>query len=257
MIADEIATKVPTAMPTPAKFGDLLPHINAQIDGRGLNRSHWPERRIAQMSDAKFEKRENGPLVARGITSMTGADGQSIEVKPVMALCRCGHSANKPFCDGSHKTAGFESRGGAPAGRDRLIAYEGDDVTVFFNPLLCSHAAECNRLRPHVFDTARRPWIDPNAGSVEDVETVVRACPSGALTMDETTGAPQHRIADRADIVIQNNGPYWITGIAPPTDLAGENASPDKYVLCRCGLSGNKPYCDGSHRDKGWKEEAG
>lgn len=52
----------------------------------------------------KIEERENGPLVVSGITRMQGADG-SVEVKPVMALCRCGLSGNKPFCDGSHSDA--------------------------------------------------------------------------------------------------------------------------------------------------------
>ena len=87
------------------------------------------------------------------------------------------------------------------------------------------------------------------------METVVRACPSGALTMSETSGVPEHRIAERAEIVVQKDGPYWVTGIAPPGGLAGEAASMEKYVLCRCGLSGNKPYCDGSHRDKSWSDE--
>ena len=83
------------------------------------------------MSDAPtIEERDNGALVVRNITSMKGPDGSEIEVKPAMALCRCGNSKNKPFCDGSHKRVGFESRGGQPSGRDRLIAYEGEDVTV-------------------------------------------------------------------------------------------------------------------------------
>lgn len=207
------------------------------------------------MSDARIEERENGPLMARGIASMKDAQGNAVEVKPVMALCRCGQSRNKPFCDGSHKEAGFESRGGTPAGRDRLIAYEGKDITVTFNPMLCSHAAECNRLAAHVFDATKRPWIDPDAGTVADIEAVVAACPSGALTISAADG-PHHRIADRAEIEIQEDGPYWVTGVAPPIEQPGEAATPQKYVLCRCGLSGNKPFCDGSHRDKGWTDKA-
>ena len=60
------------------------------------------------MSDiAEIELTENGPLMVRGIARMVGPDGQEIGVKPEMALCRCGHSGNKPFCDGSHKKQGW------------------------------------------------------------------------------------------------------------------------------------------------------
>ncbi len=203
---------------------------------------------------AEIIERENGPLIVKGLAPMTGTDGAPVEIKPVRALCRCGHSKNKPFCDNSHVEAGFQSRGGKPAGRDRLIAYEGADVTVYFNPRVCSHAAECGRLAVHIFDDKKRPWVQPDEGTVDQVEAVITACPSGALTMSETSGVPQHRVGDRAQIEVQKNGPYWVTGIALPTGLQGEAMSDQKYVLCRCGLSGNKPYCDGSHRDAGWRD---
>src|SRR5690606_41009179 len=112
------------------------------------------------MTDAThvtIETRENGPLVIKGLDSLKGANGQMLEVKPVLALCRCGGSRTKPFCDGSHKTNGFDSSAGTPAGRNRLIAYEGGDVTVTFNPLVCAHAAECARIAPSVFNSAERP----------------------------------------------------------------------------------------------------
>lgn len=78
------------------------------------------------MSDKpSVETRPNGPLVVKGVTRMTGPDGSEVEVKEVMALCRCGQSKSKPFCDGSHVAAGFDDGVGKPSGRDRLIAYEG------------------------------------------------------------------------------------------------------------------------------------
>lgn len=199
----------------------------------------------------KIEERENGPLVVSGVAEMAGADG-SIEVKEVMALCRCGASKNKPFCDGSHNETGFESRGGTPAGRDRLIAYAGADVTVNYNPLLCSHAAECGRLAKHVFNPAQKPWVQPDNGTVAEVEAVVAACPSGALSL----AGPEHRFEDRPPIVVERHGPYWVNDIPPPAPIEAEGGTPDKYVLCRCGLSGNKPFCDGSHRDAKWRDDA-
>lgn len=196
-----------------------------------------------------IEERENGPLVVKNVTRMTGPDGEEIEVKEVMALCRCGGSGNKPFCDGSHKTNGFQSRGGEPAGKDKQLSYAGAEVTVVFNPRICSHAAECNRLAPHVFDATKRPWVQPDQGSETDVETVVAACPSGALQLKDRG----HLLPDRAEIAVQKDGPYWVLGPRIEAGSAGEGATERKYVLCRCGLSGNKPYCDGTHRDKGWR----
>ncbi|MEC7963469.1 MAG: (4Fe-4S)-binding protein, partial [Pseudomonadota bacterium] len=136
------------------------------------------------MSDKPgVETRPNGPLVVKGVTRMTGPDGAEVEVKEVMALCRCGQSKSKPFCDGSHVAAGFDDALGKPAGRDRLIAYEGAEATVTYNPMLCSHAAECGRLASHIFNPAQKPWVQPDKGTVDEVRAVVAACPSGALAL--------------------------------------------------------------------------
>lgn len=195
-----------------------------------------------------IEERENGPLVVKGLARLTGSDGAEIEVKPVMALCRCGGSSNKPFCDGSHKSNGFESRGGTPAGKDVLLSYRGEHLTVLYNPRLCSHAAECGKRAPRAFDPTQRPWINPDLASVEKLEEVVRACPSGALQIE----GRGHLLPESAGITVEENGPYRVIGAEIDADPAGEGASAEKKVLCRCGLSGNKPYCDGSHRDAGW-----
>lgn len=203
-----------------------------------------------------IEERENGPFVAKNVTSMMDRDGKPVAVKPLMVLCRCGHSANKPFCDGSHKRVGFRSRGGEPAGRDRLLTYKGTEVSVTFNPRLCSHAAECGRLARHVFDAGRRPWIEPDNGTVAEVEAVIAACPSGALALVTPDGEPKHKVRPRAQITVQKNGPYWVQGVAPPEAPMAVGQTREKYVLCRCGLSGNKPWCDGAHRDLRWKDGA-
>lgn len=207
------------------------------------------------MTDApKIEERENGPLVVSGVTAMAGTEGE-IPVKPVMALCRCGQSKNKPFCDGSHNAAGFESRGGTPAGRDRVIAYEGAQATVNYNPMLCSHAAECGRLASNIFNPANKPWVQPDNGTMAELEAVMAACPSGALSF-ATPAGPEHRLADRAQIVVEKNGPYWVKDVPPPVPHQADGASQAKYVLCRCGLSGNKPFCDGSHRAAKWRDDS-
>ncbi len=52
---------------------------------------------------------ENGPLIVSGTVLVRGSDGEVLREVEKCALCRCGHSENKPFCDGSHKTVGFEA----------------------------------------------------------------------------------------------------------------------------------------------------
>jgi CDGSH iron-sulfur domain-containing protein 3 len=60
------------------------------------------------MSDVTIQVRDNGPLRVTGTVKLIDAEGNEYEEKAAFSLCRCGHSNNKPYCDGSHKTAGFE-----------------------------------------------------------------------------------------------------------------------------------------------------
>lgn len=198
--------------------------------------------------------RENGPLVVKHLKRLTGEDGREIEVKEVMALCRCGGSSNKPFCDGTHNQIGFsDTPTNEPAGKDKVYSFEGTESHVAYNPRLCSHAAECVARAPEAFDPTRRPWIAPDAAAWEKLEEVVRACPSGALMLARAGGDPVQLVADTKGITIQKDGPYQVNGAAMDQAPAGEGGSPKKYVLCRCGQSGAKPYCDGTHRDACWK----
>ena len=64
------------------------------------------------MSDVKIRIRDDGPFVVEGPFTLCDADGNEFTLasdKPAFALCRCGQSANRPFCDGSHKACGFQS----------------------------------------------------------------------------------------------------------------------------------------------------
>lgn len=203
---------------------------------------------------AGIEARKNGPLVVKGVERIVTQDGAEIEARPVMALCRCGESANKPFCDGSHATVGFDDEGGKPEGPDRVFSYAGAEVTVTFNPRLCAHAAECGRLASNVFNTASKPWVQPDNGTLAEIEAVVRACPSAALKIAVPEEAGPDLFPERASIVVSRNGPYWVLDVAAPAPSAAAGMSARKYVLCRCGKSGAKPYCDGSHRDAGWTD---
>ncbi|MFF5828383.1 (4Fe-4S)-binding protein [Streptomyces bacillaris] len=77
-------------------------------------------------------------------------------------------------------TTGGTGGAGGTGGTGRR-AYEGRSITVTFEAGRCRHAAECVRGLPEVFDTARRPWIRPDAADAGRVAEVVRRCPSGAL----------------------------------------------------------------------------
>ena len=208
------------------------------------------------MSDDKpvVEQRDNGPLVVKNLKTLRLADGSQDEAKPVMALCRCGSSKNKPFCDGTHQEIGFDSAGADVTSRDRIYAYEGKDATVYYNKLLCSHAGECGARAHAIFDPKQKPWVQPDAGTSAQVKDVVAACPSGALRYS-APGGDAHGLCDsEASIRVEENGPLRVKNISIAADYWAEGQSTQKYVLCRCGMSKNKPFCDGTHSDEGWNE---
>ena len=60
------------------------------------------------MSDKiKMQIKKNGSIRVTGEVDFVDADGNVLETKTDFSLCRCGHSKEKPFCDGSHREAGF------------------------------------------------------------------------------------------------------------------------------------------------------
>jgi CDGSH-type Zn-finger protein len=71
---------------------------------------------MATPCETKITPYRNGPYLVRGPFSMVDQDGNKIEVKRrVIALCRCGRSQNRPFCDGTHKAIGFQADSGVSA----------------------------------------------------------------------------------------------------------------------------------------------
>lgn len=132
---------------------------------------------------SRIDVLDDGPLVAEGLEKLDNSRGEDLEVKKKTALCRCGASGNKPYCDGSHKRIGFSSR------------------------------------------------------------------------VDKAVQAPAQGAEYAGEITVSKNGPYQVTGCV--LDVASaENLSPEKpYYLCRCGASGNKPFCDGSHKAIKFKDE--
>jgi CDGSH-type Zn-finger protein len=68
------------------------------------------------MADVTIGVRKNGPLRVEGPVKLVDGDGNEYDLtgKPGISLCRCGASANKPFCDGSHNKCNFQSAETAP-----------------------------------------------------------------------------------------------------------------------------------------------
>ncbi|WP_298294840.1 CDGSH iron-sulfur domain-containing protein [uncultured Litoreibacter sp.] len=205
------------------------------------------------MSKPTITERDNGPLVVEGVTSMTDHRGNAIAVKPVMALCRCGKSANKPFCDGAHND-GFDGSREDVTGRDKIYTYTHDGKTVHFSKLLCSHAGECVRRSVAMFNPKRRPWVMLENGTKSQIEEIVQACPSGALRISEEGGEPHHLYGDGVEIRVEKNGAYWVKEADLENPKPMQGATEKKFVLCRCGKSSNKPYCDGTHYEESWRE---
>lgn len=204
--------------------------------------------------DPTIEARSGGPLVAIHLPVLANPQGDALPNKPVMALCRCGASKTKPYCDGSHNDIGFDSSPSEDRSKDEILTYEGEEVTIHYNRLLCSHAAECGRRQKAAFDSSRKPWIVPDNAPKQGVLDVVKACPSGALRFSlPGESEPQHAQPDTKGITVESDGPYRVSGVPLADARLATGANPHKYVLCRCGASKNKPYCDGSHYDIGWK----
>jgi CDGSH-type Zn-finger protein/uncharacterized Fe-S cluster protein YjdI len=122
-----------------------------------------------------------------------------------------------------------------------LRQHTGKDITVFWRGKLCIHARYCVTVGSQVFTPEGR-W-DLGKESADHIAHVVRQCPSGALTYERADGGPQE-LTPRVNVIrLFENGP-----LAVHADLALPGQRPMKRAtLCRCGKSGNKPFCDGSH----------
>jgi CDGSH-type Zn-finger protein len=68
------------------------------------------------MSDVTISAKKNGPFRVEGPVRLLDVEGKEYDLtgKTGISLCRCGHSNNKPFCDGSHNKVGFQSAETAP-----------------------------------------------------------------------------------------------------------------------------------------------
>jgi CDGSH-type Zn-finger protein/ferredoxin len=198
-------------------------------------------------SKPTIECSQNGPYLVRNLQNLRNSKAESIPTKPVIALCRCGGSAKKPFCDGTHSKLGFSSQKVAEGTRDKRQNYVGKGVTIHDNRSICSHAGFCTDRLASVFRMKTEPWIDPDGARIEEIIEAVKRCPSGALSY--SIEGVEHRDQDRDPMItVSKDGPYLVTGgVELEDESRAEGASEEHYTLCRCGASKNKPFCDGTH----------
>ncbi len=225
------------------------------------------------MKPAKVTVTKNGPyLVSGGLplskeTIECDGKGYSVEWKKGekypeqknYALCRCGKSKNKPYCDGTHAGAKFDGEETASRKRYSEIAkkIKGPELELTDALELCSLARFCDR--------AGGIWrLTRESGNRKSKETAIQEafrCPSGRLVVwDKKTGKPLEPKLKQSISLIEDpqkkaSGPIWLKGNVPLESADGTRYEiRNRVTLCRCGSSNNKPLCDGSHITIGFND---
>jgi CDGSH-type Zn-finger protein/truncated hemoglobin YjbI len=217
--------------------------------------------RLAELRDLQVGLRPgiqtmtDGPYLVTNAESIWDYLGLPLATTPQVALCRCGESADKPFCDGTHARIGFSGTKDPNRVLDRRDTYPGEQATIFDNRGICAHSGFCTDRLASVFHTESDPFVTPSGGRLDEIIRAVRSCPSGALSyaFGDTEAREQVDQKRASSIEVSKDGPYRVTGGLPLTDAAdspehrAEGASLEHYSLCRCGHSQNKPFCSGMH----------
>lgn len=171
------------------------------------------------------------------------------------ALCRCGHSGNKPFCDGTHTKIHFDGTeiGDYEPYSEGAGVISGPVLTLYDNKQLCVHAGFCVR--------AGGIWkLVKHSDNLEARNTAIEEacnCPSGRLViLDNATKKVIEPEFEKSIVVIEcpsrnEQGPLWVRGGIPIESADGRKYEiRNRVTLCRCGKSKNKPFCDGSHIER-------
>ena len=204
------------------------------------------------------------PLVAK--TQVVSENGEPLawrkegeyKLRAHYRLCRCGQSSHKPFCDCTHAQMNFdgtETADTAPSESRRMVFRGGTRIVVRKDSTLCMEAGFCGMVNAGM-PTLVAATSDTRVRSM--VMAMVERCPSGALTYhieegeaDVEPDLPQ-QIADSTEITDAGPiaGPLWVTGNIPIVCSDGQPMETrNRVTLCNCGMSRQKPLCDGTHRE--------
>jgi len=169
-------------------------------------------------------------------------------------LCRCGRSSQKPFCDATHEREPFDGMEVADR-RDydeRAYPYRGGDLTLSDDPSLCTRAGYCG-------DRFRNVWAmiadaaDPDVA--ERIRHMSMLCPSGRIVTQPDGAEVRDEPDYEPSVGVIRDGPLWVRGGVTVVAADGTRYEVrNRVTLCRCGNSRNKPFCDGSHEDVGFRE---
>jgi len=203
-----------------------------------------------------------GNLPLAKVLSIAGKSGEPEEWKKgaefpeqeSYSLCRCGRSKNKPFCDGSHVKSKFD--GTETANREEYLSQaetiSGPDLELTDVQELCSVGRFCH-LAGGTWNNTER---SDNAECKKIAIQTACNCPSGRLVAwDKKTNKPiepkfEPSVGLIEDTQAKVSGPIWLKGGVELEAADGSVYEPrNRVTLCRCGKSGNKPFCDGSHID--------
>lgn len=175
-------------------------------------------------------------------------------------LCRCGRSADKPYCDGTHLRVAWDPTLTSP--RERMSEHAsitaGRHITLHDNEKYCVFARFCHP-RGGVWElTGKDERPDARKLAVREASL----CPSARLTAwDNRTGRPyefrfEPSLGLIEDPALGVSGGLWVRGgIEIRREDGGAFEVRNRVVLCRCGRSANKPYCDGTHASAGWRDD--
>jgi len=222
--------------------------------------------------DRKITVSKNGPYLVSGSIPLSEeiiiCDKNDIPAKwgkektfllqEKYALCRCGKSNNKPFCDGSHIKASFDGTETASKKPylERAEKTSGPGLDLTDCEDLCAIARFCHRAGDAW--TLTEDSADPKAKQTAIEEAC--DCPGGRLVAwDKKTGQPIEPKFEPSISVVEDSckkvsGPLWVKGGIPVESSDGTQYEiRNRVTLCRCGASKNKPFCDGSHCSIGSK----
>jgi CDGSH-type Zn-finger protein len=186
--------------------------------------------------------------------------GRTFTVAERYALCRCGQSANMPFCSGRHTAVGFD--GTETASRlpylQRATRYSGCSIDLTDDEDLCAFARFCHAPQGSVWD------LTEDAGSEEARAQAIECatmCPAGRLVAgDKATGQAIEPEYEPSIVLLQDpargcSGPLWVRG---GISIYGSDGTcyevRNRVTLCRCGASANKPFCDAMHVPEGFDD---
>ena len=179
------------------------------------------------------------------------------ETRDVYSLCRCGKSANMPFCDSTHNEIDFDGTETAATNtfEERMeIDEKAQGMVVKKDNYLCMESGFCGNRFTNI-DQMTSETAEPAKRA--EIMAMIERCPAGVYTYAMSKGEPDiepdlpMQIAFTTEITEDGPilGAYWVTGNILIIRSDGQPfETRNRVTLCSCGRSSKKPLCDGAHR---------